>query len=158
MEVEYLFQIGDNIVYPMHGAGIIKAIEDKEILGQIQQYYIINMSISAMEIMIPTRNVVKLNIRPVIDLVALTNLIEIFQDGESDNELLWKQRYKQNTEKIRTGKIQEGAEVIRDLLRIKQEKALNESEKKMLDQAQGFLMSELELIEGITDQHMAIFG
>ena len=153
-----MFQIGDNIVYPMHGAGIIKAIEDKEILGQIQQYYIINMSISAMEIMIPTRNVVKLNIRPVIDLVALTNLIEIFQDGESDNELLWKQRYKQNTEKIRTGKIQEGAEVIRDLLRIKQEKALNESEKKMLDQAQGFLMSELELIEGITDQHMAIFG
>ncbi len=158
MEVEYLFQIGDNIVYPMHGAGIIKAIEDKEVLGKIQQYYVINMSSSAMEIMIPTDKVMKLNIRPITDLVALTNLIQIFQFGESDNTLVWKQRYKVNTEKIKSGKLQDSAEVVRDLLRIKQEKALNESERKMLDQAHGFLISELELIEGITEKQMAIFG
>ena len=157
MEVEYLFQIGDYIVYPMHGAGIIKAIEDKEVLGKIQQYYVINMSNSAMEIMIPTDKVKKLNIRPITDLVALTNLIQIFQFGESDNTLVWKQRYKANSEKIKTGKLQDSAEVVRDLLRIKQEKALNESERKMLDQAQGFLISELELIEGITEKQMAIF-
>ena len=157
MEVDYLFQIGDNIVYPTHGAGIIKAIEDKEVLGKIQQYYVINMSSSAMEIMIPTDKVMKLNIRPITDLVALTNLIQIFQFGESDNTLVWKQRYKLNTEKINTGKIQEGAEVVRDLLRLKQEKALNESERKMLGQAQGFLLSELALVEGITEQQMAIF-
>ena len=157
MEVEYLFQIGDNIVYPMHGAGIIKAIEDKEVLGKTQQYYVIYLSNSAMEIMIPTENVTKLNIRPVTDLVTLTNLIQIFQSGESDNTLVWKQRYKVNTEKIKTGKLQDSAEVVRDLLRIKQDKALNESERKMLDQAQGFLISELELIEGITEKQMAIF-
>ena len=158
MEVDYLFQIGDNIVYPTHGAGIIKAIEDKEVLGKIQQYYVINMSSSAMEIMIPTDKVMKLNIRPITDLVALTNLIQIFQFGESDNTLVWKQRYKVNTEKIKSGKLQDSAEVVRDLLRIKQEKALNESERKMLDQAHGFLISELELIEGITEKQMAIFG
>ena len=157
MEVDYLFQIGDNIVYPMHGAGIIKAIEDKEVLGKIQQYYVINMSSSAMEIMIPTDKVMKLNIRPITDLVALTNLIQIFQFGESDNTLVWKQRYKVNTEKIKSGKLQDSAEVVRDLLRIKQEKALNESERKMLGQAQGFLLSELALVEGITEQQMAIF-
>ena len=158
MEVDYLFQIGDHIVYPMHGAGIIKAIEEKEILGEIQQYYIINMSTHAMEIMIPTKKTVHLNIRPVTDLVAIPNIIQIFQNGESDNEPVWKQRFKINSEKIKTGKIQDGAEVVRDLLRIKEEKALNASEKKMLDQAQGFLMSELELIEGITDTQMAIFA
>ena len=157
MEVEYLFQIGDNIVYPTHGAGIIKAIEDKEVLGKIQQYYIINMTNSGMEIMIPTDKIFKLKFRAVTELVAINSLIQIFQFGESDNTLVWKQRYKLNTEKINTGKIQEGAEVVRDLLRLKQEKALNESERKMLGQAQGFLLSELALVEGITEQQMAIF-
>lgn len=157
MEVDYLFQIGDNIVYPTHGAGIIKAIEDKEVLGKIQQYYIINMTNSSMEIMIPTDKLCQLKFRAVTELVAISNLIQIFQFGESDHTLVWKQRYKLNTEKIKTGNIQENAEVVRDLLRLRQEKALNESERKMLDQAQGFLLSELSLIEGITDQQMAVF-
>jgi len=157
MEVEYLFQIGENIVYPMHGAGIIKAIEDKEVLGKTQQYYIINMTNNRMDIMIPTDKIFNLKFRSVTKLVAITNLIQIFQFGESDNSLVWKQRYKLNTEKIKTGKIQDSAEVVRDLMRLRKEKALNESEKKMLSQAQGFLLSELELIEGITDKQMAIF-
>jgi len=158
MEVEYLFQIGDNVVYPTHGAGIIKAIEDKEVLGKTQQYYIINMTNNGMKIMIPTDKVFTLKFRPITELVAITNLIQVFQFGESDNTLVWKQRYKLNTEKIKTGKIQEGAEVVRDLLRLREEKALNESERKMLGQAQGFLLSELQLIEGITDQQMAVFS
>jgi len=157
MEVEYLFQIGDNVVYPTHGAGIIKAIEDKEVLGKTQQYYIINMTNNRMDIMIPTDKIFNLKFRSVTKLVAITNLIQIFQFGESDNSLVWKQRYKLNTEKIKTGKIQDSAEVVRDLMRLRKEKALNESEKKMLSQAQGFLLSELELIEGITDKQMAIF-
>lgn len=158
MEVEHLFQIGDNIVYPIHGAGIIKAIEDKEVLGKTQQYYIINMTNNGMKIMIPTDKISNLKLRAVTELVAITNLIQIFQFGESDNTLVWKQRYKLNTEKIKTGKIQDGAEVVRDLLRLRQEKALNESEKKMLSQAQGFLLSELALIKGITEKQIAIFS
>ena len=157
LEVEYLFQIGDHIVYPMHGAGVIRAIEDKEVLGKTQPYYIINITHSGMEIMLPTNRVDQLNIRPVTELVALTDLIQVYQSGESDSTLVWKQRYKLNTEKIKTGTIQDGAEVVRDLLRLKEEKALNESEKKMLDQAKGFLLSELALIEGITEQQLAIF-
>ena len=68
MEVDYLFQIGDNIVYPMHGAGIIKAIEEKEISGKIQQYYVIKMSTSNMEVMIPMGKILSSNIRPVTDI------------------------------------------------------------------------------------------
>ena len=157
MEVEYLFQIGDNIVYPIHGAGIIKAIEDKEVLGKIQQYYIINMINNGMDIMIPTDKIFNHGIRAVTELVAITNLIQIFQFGDSDNTLVRKQQYKLNTEKIKTGKIQDSVEVVRDLLRLKQEKALNECESKMLSQTQKFLLSELTLIEGITEKQMAIF-
>ncbi|MBJ8031015.1 MULTISPECIES: CarD family transcriptional regulator [Bacillus] len=152
-----MFQIGDNIVYPMQGAGIIKAIEEKEISGEKQQYYVIKMSASNMEVMIPTGKILSSNIRPVTDITALTHIIDIFQHGESDRLLTWKQRYKVNTDKIKTGKIQEGAEVVRDLMRMQKEKALNASEKKMLDNAHEFLISELGLIKGITENQMKSF-
>ncbi len=157
MEVDYLFQIGDNIVYPMHGAGIIKAIEEKEIAGEKQQYYVIKMSGSNMEVMIPAGRILSSNIRPVTDITAIAHILNIFQHGESDRLLTWKQRYKLNTDKIKTGKIQEGAEVVRDLLRMQKEKALNASEKKMLDNAHEFLISELGLIEGITESQIKSF-
>ncbi|WP_176546878.1 CarD family transcriptional regulator [Bacillus toyonensis] len=152
-----MFQIGDNIVYPMQGAGIIKAIEEKEIAGKKQQYYVIKMSANNMEIMIPEGQILNSNIRPVTDITALIHIIDIFQHGESDRLLTWKQRYKVNTDKIKTGKMQEGAEVVRDLMRIQKEKALNASEKKMLDNAHEFLISELGLIEGITENQIKSF-
>ncbi|HDR7226326.1 TPA: transcription factor YdeB, partial [Bacillus toyonensis] len=69
-----MFQIGDNIVYPMHGAGIIEAIEEKEFSGKKQLYYVIKMSISNMQVMIPTGKILSSNIRPVIDILALTHI------------------------------------------------------------------------------------
>ena len=157
MEVDYLFQIGDNIVYPMHGVGIINAIEEKEILGEKQLYYVIKMSISNIQIMIPTAKVLSSSIRPVTDIIALKDIMHIFQHGETDRLLPWKLRYKLNMEKIKTGKIQEGAEVVRDLLRMKKEKSLNTSEKKMLKNASEYLISELKLMKGITENQLKSF-
>jgi CarD family transcriptional regulator len=157
MEVDYLFQIGDNIVYPMHGAGIIKAIEEKEISGEKQQYYVIQMLIGNMQVMIPTGKILSLGVRPITDIIALKHIIHIFQHGESDSLLPWKQRYKVNTDKIKTGKIQECAEVVRDLMRMNKEKKLNSSEKNMLNNAHEFLIGELQLIEGITENQIKSF-
>ncbi|PGZ94910.1 transcription factor YdeB [Bacillus pseudomycoides] len=157
MEVDYMFQIGDCIVYPMHGAGIIEAIEEKEFLGKKQQYYVIKMSISNMQVMIPTGKILSSNIRPVTDILVLKHIIHIFQHEEAGRLLPWKQRHKVNTDKIKTGEIQEGAEVVRDLMRMKKEKALNTSEKKLLDDAYEFLVSELELIKGITENQIKSF-
>ena len=157
MEVDYLFQIGENIIYPMHGAGIIKAIEEKEISGEKQQYYVIKMSIGNMKVMIPTGKILSSSIRRVTDIIELKSILHIFQHGESDRLLPWKQRYKVNTDKIKTGKIQECTEVVRDLMRMKKEKALNSSEKKMLDNAHEFLISELGLIKGITENQIKSF-
>ncbi len=157
MEVDFLFKIGDNIVYPMHGVGIIKDIEEKEILGKKQQYFVIRMLISNMQVMIPTGKILSSSIRPVTDIIALKHIMHIFQHGESDRLMPWKQRFKLNTEKIKTGKIQEGAEVVRDLMRMKKEKALNSSEKRMLNNANEFLISELRLIKGITEKQIKSF-
>ncbi|WP_169823897.1 CarD family transcriptional regulator [Bacillus marinisedimentorum] len=152
-----MFQIGENIIYPMHGAGIIKAIEEKEISGVKQQYYVIKMLIGNMQVMIPTGKILSSSIRPVTDIIALKHIIHIFQHGESDRLLPWKQRYKVNTDKIKTGKIQECAEVVRDLMRMKKEKVLNTSEQKMLDNAHEFLISELGCIKGITENQIKSF-
>ncbi|AST90121.1 CarD family transcriptional regulator [Sutcliffiella cohnii] len=157
MEVDYLFQIGDNIVYPMHGVGIIKAIEEKEISGEKQQYYVITMLINNMQVMIPKGKILSSSIRPVTDIIALKHIIHIFQHGESDRLMPWKERYKVNTDKLRTGNILEGAEVVRDLMRMKKEKILNSSEKKMLNNAHEFLISELRLMKGITENQIKSF-
>ncbi|WP_134163576.1 CarD family transcriptional regulator [Evansella clarkii] len=155
-----MFEVGDNIVYPMHGAGIIEAIEEKEISGEKQQYYVISMSVSNMQLMIPESKILRSNLRPVTDIAALKSLIHHFEHGlsESDRSLSWKQRYKVNTDKIKTGKIQEGAEVVRDLKRMKKEKALNSSEKKLFDNAYELLISELKLINGITENQIKSFS
>ncbi|OIK09159.1 transcription factor YdeB [Bacillus sp. MUM 116] len=135
----------------MQGAGVIEAIEVKEVQGEKQQYYIINMLMNKMQIMIPISKVQKSRIRLVTDMTTLENVLYIFQHGLTDTTLSMKERYKINTEKLKTGNIQEGAEVVRDLMRINNNKSLNSSEKLMLESARKMFISELGLIRGITE-------
>lgn len=151
MEVDYLFQIGDKIVYPMHGAGVIEAIEEKEIQGEKRQYYVVKIPISNMKVMIPTGNATESGIRRIADKSTMEEVLHLFHVQESDDSLSWKQRYNVNMEKMKLGALQEGAEVVRDLMRRNKEKALNTSEKQMLDNAQRILISELVLIKDITE-------
>lgn len=146
-----MFQVGDCIVYPMQGAGVIEAIEVKEIQGKKQQYYIINMRINKMQVMIPIAKVGKSRIRLATDLNTLENVLDIFYHGVTDTTLSMKERYKINMEKLKSGNIQEGAEVVRDLMRINKNKSLNSSEKQMLESARRIFISELGLIRGITE-------
>ncbi|WP_420910308.1 CarD family transcriptional regulator [Neobacillus muris] len=146
-----MFHVGDYIVYPMQGAGVIEAIEVREIQGEKQQYYIINMPINKMQVMIPIAKVHKSGIRLATDLSNLENVMDIFYHGVTDTTLSMKERYKINTAKLRTGNFQEGAEVVRDLMRINKNKSLNSSEKQMLESARKIFISELGVIRGITD-------
>lgn len=151
LEVDELFQIGDKIIYPMHGAGVIKSIEEKEFLGEKHRYYVINMPISNMQVMVPIGKLSKLGIRPIVNHLKLEDVLRIFHHGETTQLLPWKQRYDLNMKKIKTGKIEDGAEVVRDLMRRNKEKALNSSEKRMLDNARQILISELMLIGDCTE-------
>lgn len=153
-----LFQVGDKVVYPMHGAGVIEAIEIKEILGVNQQYYVIKLTINNLQIMVPVGNESKLRIRPVIDSLALKDVLDNFYNGETDLMLSPKERLQVNTEKIKTGRIEEGAEVVRDLMRMNIEKPLNSSERQMLNKAKSILLSELTLVNGITENEIRLFS
>jgi CarD family transcriptional regulator len=157
VEVDFLFEIGDNIVYPMHGAGVIEAIEEKEILGEKHRYYVIKMPIGELLIMVQMGKESNVRLRLTVDILTLENALLIFHDEESKPSLPWTQRYRMNMDKMRTGDIQEGAEVVRDLKRRNKIKVLNTSEKRMLDNAWGILISELVLVKGCTENQATDF-
>jgi CarD family transcriptional regulator len=150
MEVEYLFEIGDKIVYPMYGVGVIEGIEEKEIQGNSQNYYVINIPANKLKVLIPIKNITNSHIRSVADKHSMEVVLSIFHNGETDRSLTWKQRYKINTDKVKSGNLKDGAEVVRDLMRIQHDKPLNPSEKTLLDKAKQIFVGELSLIEGIT--------
>ncbi|MBM7693002.1 CarD family transcriptional regulator [Peribacillus deserti] len=150
-----MYQVGDNIVYPMQGVGVIQSMEEKEILGKKEQYFIIVFPVNDMQLMIPESKISTSGVRFVADSPAMDNVLTIFKNGERDTSLSWKQRYKTNMDKMKTGNLQDGAEVVRDLMLVNKEKALNPSEKQMLEKARKFLVSELQFIKGISNNQAA---
>lgn len=146
-----MFQVGDKVFYPMHGAGVIEAIEEREIQGEIREYYLITIPSSNLDIMIPMNTVSKTGVRSVVDRKTLKDILHDFHNVASDCELPWRQRFNTNTEKLKSGETNEVAEVVRDLLYRNNDKPLNASERQMLNSAQKILISELTLIKGITE-------
>lgn len=150
-----LFEVGDKVLYPMHGAGIIKAIEEKEIQGKKQDYCIITIPISNMDVMIPLANLEKVGIRKLVDPKTLKEILDSYHNEAPDLSLSWRERYNSNMEKIKSGELDKNAEVVRELLHRSKEKALNASEKQMLNNARKILISELTLIKGISETEAA---
>ncbi|SMO40737.1 CarD family transcriptional regulator [Melghirimyces algeriensis] len=147
-----MFQAGEKIVYPLFGAGVIQSIDEKEILGKKQLYYILKMSIGNMEIMIPLDKMELLGIRKVVDTNTMEDVLFLINEGEVDASVAWNQRYRANMEKMKTGDIFKGTEVIRDLTQINRQRTLGAGEKKMLDDAMQILASELALVKDIGEE------
>lgn len=146
-----MFNVGDRVVYPMHGAGIIEAIEEKEILGERHTYYVMKLPIGDMKVMIPTDNVTGVGLRGVINRAQVQKVYDILRDQKSKMSSNWNRRYRANLEKIKSGDIFEVAEVVRNLAIRDREKGLSTGERKMLDNARQILISELVLAQGIKE-------
>jgi len=140
-----MFSVGDKIVYPMHGAGVIESIEEREILGQRQNYYVVKMPVGDMKVMIPTRNVDDIGIREVINVQDVERVFEILCDQSCNVTSNWNKRYRENMTKIKSGNIFEVADVVRSLMIREKEKGLSTGERKMLNSARQILISELVL-------------
>lgn len=140
------FKVGDNAVYPGHGVGRVTAIETKEILGNKQTFYSLQILETGMKIMIPRDNVVSVGLRPIISKDEAATVLGILKekDVKIDNQT-WNRRYREYMEKIKTGSVFEIAEVLRDLFLLKADKELSFGERKMLDSARTLLLKELTL-------------
>lgn len=144
-----MFLIGDRIVYPMHGAGIIEQIEEKQILGEVRKYYILRVPCGDMKIMIPTENSREIGVRAVISTDEIEEVLGVLRAESTEMSSNWNRRYRENMEKLKTGDIYNVAEVVRNLMRTDKEKKLSTGEKKMLSNAKQILISEIILVKGI---------
>ncbi|MDO5047524.1 MAG: CarD family transcriptional regulator [Anaerococcus sp.] len=138
-----MFKIGDKIVYPMHGAGTIDAIEKKEFLGEEKEYFILKMPIGDMDISIPTTKIDEMNIRDVISKEEADKVLKILDEKPSKMSNNWTTRYRQNQEILKEGDIYEIAKMVRNLAILDKDKGLSTTEKKLLNRARRILASEL---------------
>ncbi|WP_028309175.1 CarD family transcriptional regulator [Desulfitibacter alkalitolerans] len=149
-----MFKVGDKVVYPMHGAGIIESIEEKEVLGEKRSYYIMKIPIGDMKVMVPMDNVQDIGLRQVIDTQEMSEVIGILQDKNSTMNVSWNKRYRANMDKIKSGNIFEVAEVVRNLTIRDKDKGLSTGERKMLENAKRILISELVLVKNIAEDQV----
>lgn len=144
-----MYTIGDKIVYPMHGAGVIEQIEEKEILGEHRQYYVLKVPCGDMKIMIPVDSSDEIGVRNIISADEIKTVLSVLADVSSEMPHNWNRRYRENMEKLKTGDAVEVAEVVRNLTRTDRKKKLSTGEKKMLTNARQILLSEMVLAGGM---------
>lgn len=144
-----MFRIGDKIVYPMHGAGVIESIEEREILGEKKSYYVMKMPIGDMKVMIPISSVGCVGIRDVIDRGKADSVFSELKGKTSEQSTNWNKRYRENMVKIKSGDVFEVADVVKSLMQREQIRGLSTGERKMLNSAKQILISELVLAKNM---------
>jgi CarD family transcriptional regulator len=159
-----MFKSGDIVVYPAHGVGVIEAVEDKDLYGIRQSFYILRILDNNMIIMIPIQNVDTVGLRGVIPKSQIKKVYSILEmrDVSLDHQT-WNRRYREYMEKIKTGSVFELAEVLRDLFLLKADKELSFGERKMLDTAKNLLVKELSISKNTAEEKIekdiqTIFG
>ena len=143
-----MYKIGDSVVYPMHGAGIIEDIEVKEVLGKEQSYYVVRMPIGDMKVMVPMNNAAGVGMRDVIGEKDAEGVLAAFRTIETDVIQNWNKRFRENMVKIKSGDIFEVAAVVKSLMLRDREKGLSTGERKMLSNAKQILISEIVVATG----------
>jgi len=142
-----MYKIGDKIVYPMHGAGIIEAIEEREIFEETKPYYIMQIVSEGLQILIPVDKVDDIGVRTIVTQPVIDEMIETLKLPMDVMEKNWNRRYREHLERLKTGDIFEVAKVVKNLILLDRLKGLSTGEKKMLNNARNFIVSEMVLIQ-----------
>ncbi|MDA8144802.1 MAG: CarD family transcriptional regulator [Thermaerobacter sp.] len=152
-----MFGVGDRVVYPMHGAGVIEGVEEREVLGMRQQYYVVRFPLGDMQVMVPVKSIREVGLRPVVEEAELERVEEILRRGEDVIVANWNQRYRTHLQKMKSGRIDEVAEVVRNLFLRERQKGLSTGERRMLDNARQILVSEVAMVKGMVEEQAARF-
>ena len=139
------FHIGDKVVYPNHGVGIIEQISSRAIGTNVERFYMLNIKASSLKVMVPCNNVGSVGLRRVVRNGEVQKVIDFLSVTDSGSNGDWKDRFKENSERMRTGSLLEVAVVLKSLIALHQAKPLSFREKKMLERARYLLVSELAM-------------
>lgn len=143
-----MFEIGDRIVYPMHGAGVIVEKTLKTILGVEKEYYILSIPVGEIRISVPIDKINDMGIRTIVDESEIESILDILKLKDVEINSNWNARYRENLEKLRLGELEGIAEVFRDLYTLDLDRGLSMAEKKLLHSSKKMLISELSVVEG----------
>jgi CarD family transcriptional regulator, regulator of rRNA transcription len=148
-----MFKVGEKVVYPAHGVGEIEAIRSHVISGSERKFYMLRILETDMKIMIPIDNVDSVGLRKIIDRAMVTKVYKVLRQKKIEtDQQTWNRRYREYTEKIKTGSILEIAKVLRDLFVLKGDKELSFGERKMLDTARNLLVKELSIARSHSEE------
>jgi len=145
------FSIGDKVVYPNHGVGIIEQISSRTIDNRVEKFYLLKIKASSLKVMVPFHNVETVGLRRVVRNGEVLKIIEFLSDGKCENAADWKDRFKDNSDKMRTGSLLDVAIVLKGLLLLGQTKSLSFREKKMLERTRYLLVSELAMSKNVEE-------
>ena len=140
-----MFQVGDKIVHPMHGAGVVDSIVSKKVNGVVREYYLLKIPVGGMLVMIPTTNSEEIGVRPVVNSAEADRIIASIPDIEVDMTANWNRRYRENMLRLKSGDLTEVARVVKGLALRDADRGLSTGERKMLHSAKQILISELVL-------------
>jgi CarD family transcriptional regulator len=144
------FQVGDKVIYPNHGLGIVERIEDKTILGTTCGFYHLRILANETTVLVPVANVDGVGLRRAISDKEVERLFSLLGDGKIDNHQNWKGRFKDNSDKMRSGSIYDVADVLKSLTFLSRSKSLSFREKRMLDRAKFLIISEVSEVMRLT--------
>ena len=161
-----MLHVGDRVVYPMHGAGIISGIEECEVMGESKLYYILKMPLGNMKVMIPTDNVDNIGLRDVISMDGVDEVKEVLHDAPEKVMGSLNKRFHANLDRLKSGDICDVAAVTRNLILQDRLRKISSGERRLLDLAKQILISELvyacdktpEFVEGWMDEQLADNG
>ncbi len=136
------FEIGDKVIYPNHGLGIIERVETKTIMGTTCGFYQLRMA-NETTVFVPVDNVDGVGLRRAVSDEEVDRLFKLLEDGKIDSHQNWKGRFKDNSDRMRTGSIYDVVEVLKSLTFLSKSKSLSFREKRMLDRAKFLVVSEI---------------
>ena len=146
------FKVGQKVVYPNHGVTVVEEIAPSRIDGTERTCYHLRLLSGNSKVMVPKDNLDLVGLRPLCEAKEIRTLFGILENGSVEAQKDWKGRYKQNVEKMKTGRITEVAEVLKNLKFVSQRKSLSFREKKMFERARHFIVSELAHVKGMSER------
>ena len=149
------FKVGEKVVYPNQGVGVIQKVMETRIAGQEAEFYMLKLTANNSTVMVPTANALHVGLRKLCTVEQLDELFQILRNEIGKPESDWKSRYKENVNKMKSGSIFQVAEVLKNLYCLNQHKTLSFREKKMFDRARQLVVSEIATVQEEPDEEIS---
>ena len=145
------FKVGEKLVYPNHGVTVVEQIGESPVFGTDDMFYHLSLLANNSRLMVPIGNIDRVGLRRLYQQKEIKGLLSLLEERVAKSHTDWKGRYRENLEKMKTGRLEDVAEVLKNLNEVSKKKSLSFREKKMYDRAKYLIVSEVAIVKGIPE-------